>query len=138
MADADAPREVAGHDNKGFSEEKCIRCGWVMGHPPLNCQNDDTPHVFPSQIGSWSWKYDSEARASYLRLSRGEVERTFAVGPYQLDLDRHGRVLGVEALHPPVVQRHVAGRVVEEPVNIGSRNTTILRDWAPHSDEGGS
>jgi hypothetical protein len=39
------------HDNKGFSEEKCVRCGWVMGHPALNCQNDNTPHVFPSQIG---------------------------------------------------------------------------------------
>jgi hypothetical protein len=37
------------HDHKGHSEEMCIRCGWVMGHIPLNCQNDDTPHVFPSQ-----------------------------------------------------------------------------------------
>jgi hypothetical protein len=37
------------HQHKGYSEEMCTRCGWVMGHPPLNCQNDDTPHVFPSQ-----------------------------------------------------------------------------------------
>jgi hypothetical protein len=37
------------HDHKGHSEEKCLRCGWVMGHRPLNCMNDDTPHVFPSQ-----------------------------------------------------------------------------------------
>lgn len=37
------------HDNKGYSEEKCTRCGWVMGNKPLNCKNDDTPHVFPSQ-----------------------------------------------------------------------------------------
>jgi pantothenate kinase-related protein Tda10 len=37
------------HDHKGHSEEMCVRCGWVMGHRPLNCQNDDTPHVFPSQ-----------------------------------------------------------------------------------------
>lgn len=37
------------HDHKGFSEEKCIRCGWVMGHQPLNCMNDNTPHRFPSQ-----------------------------------------------------------------------------------------
>ena len=37
------------HDHKGHSEEMCIRCGWIMGHIPLNCQNDDTPHVFPSQ-----------------------------------------------------------------------------------------
>ena len=37
------------HDHKGYSEEMCVRCGWVMGHMPLNCQNDNTPHVFPSQ-----------------------------------------------------------------------------------------
>ena len=37
------------HDHKGHSEEKCIRCGWVMGMRPLNCMNDDTPHRFPSQ-----------------------------------------------------------------------------------------
>ncbi len=37
------------HDHKGHSEEMCIRCGWIMGHIPLNCQNNDTPHVFPSQ-----------------------------------------------------------------------------------------
>lgn len=37
------------YDHRGFSEEKCVRCGWVMGQPPLNCQNDDTPHHFPSQ-----------------------------------------------------------------------------------------
>lgn len=40
---------MTAHDNKGFSEEKCIRCGWIMGHPPLNCNNDNTPHRFPSQ-----------------------------------------------------------------------------------------
>lgn len=43
------PPEPAEHDHKGFSEEKCVRCGWVMGRAPLNCMNDDTPHVFPSQ-----------------------------------------------------------------------------------------
>ena len=36
-------------DNKGFSEETCVRCGWRMGQPALNCNNDDTPHRFPSQ-----------------------------------------------------------------------------------------
>lgn len=38
------------HDHKGYSEEQCVRCGWVMGHRPLNCNNDNTPHVFPSQL----------------------------------------------------------------------------------------
>ena len=37
------------HDDRGHSEEKCLRCGWTMGNPPLNCMNDDTPHHFPSQ-----------------------------------------------------------------------------------------
>lgn len=37
-------------DNKGYSEETCIRCGWRMGSPAMNCQNNDTPHIFPSQI----------------------------------------------------------------------------------------
>jgi hypothetical protein len=36
------------------SREKCLRCGWVMGMPPLNCVNDDTPHRFPSQA-DWLW-----------------------------------------------------------------------------------
>lgn len=50
MAEADE-RAVAEHmaGNKGFSEETCVRCGWRMGSPPLNCQNDNTPHRFPSQ-----------------------------------------------------------------------------------------
>lgn len=34
----------------GYSEETCLRCGWTMGQPALNCQNDDTPHRFPSQL----------------------------------------------------------------------------------------
>jgi hypothetical protein len=38
------------HDHKGYSEERCLRCGWVMGHPALNCNNDDTPHLFRSQL----------------------------------------------------------------------------------------
>jgi hypothetical protein len=42
-------RDAIVHDHKGYSEEKCLRCGWVMGHRALNCMNDDTPHVFPSQ-----------------------------------------------------------------------------------------
>ena len=45
-----APSPIEGpHDHKGHSEEKCVRCGWVMGHRPLNCMNDNTPHRFPSQ-----------------------------------------------------------------------------------------
>lgn len=38
------------HDDHGKSQEMCVRCGWVMGRPPLNCLNDDTAHMFPSQL----------------------------------------------------------------------------------------
>lgn len=24
--------------------KRCTRCGWREGDPPLNCNNDDTPH----------------------------------------------------------------------------------------------
>ena len=48
LGKADLAAEIAAHDNKGFSEERCLRCGWVMGSPALNCNNDDTPHRFPS------------------------------------------------------------------------------------------
>ena len=48
LTGADLAAEIAAHDNKGFSEERCLRCGWVMGSPALNCNNDDTPHRFPS------------------------------------------------------------------------------------------
>lgn len=41
------------HNHKGFSAEMCTRCGWVMGSPPLNCQNDDSPHLFPSEMVLW-------------------------------------------------------------------------------------
>lgn len=44
------PEPEQPHDHKGHSEERCIRCGWVMGGRPLNCVNDDSPHRFPSQI----------------------------------------------------------------------------------------
>lgn len=55
------------HDDKGFSEEKCLRCGWVMGHEPLNCNNDDTPHIFPSQLRARSeWPGFPDARAAAL------------------------------------------------------------------------
>jgi len=51
--------------------------------------------------------YDSEADAAYIRLQReisGDVDRTVMVDPSEidgminLDLDLHGRVLGIEVL----------------------------------------
>lgn len=55
------------HDHKGHSEEMCVRCGWVMGHRPLNCMNDDTPHVFPSQ------QAEIERLRAALSLAVGEL-----------------------------------------------------------------
>ena len=43
--------EDVARNHKGYSQETCVRCGWTMGDPPLNCQNDDTPHRFSSQGG---------------------------------------------------------------------------------------
>lgn len=31
--------------------DRCVRCGWVKGDPPLDCQNDGTPHEFAQ--GEW-------------------------------------------------------------------------------------
>jgi hypothetical protein len=65
-------------EDKGYSEETCVRCGWRMGSPPLNCQNDDTPHVFPSQIAL-------AERADTLERERDEARRNadgMARAPY--------------------------------------------------------
>jgi hypothetical protein len=57
------------HDHKGYSEEKCLRCGWVMGSPPLNCNNDDTPHRFPSS---------KQVRAQELRETADDADTEFS------------------------------------------------------------
>jgi hypothetical protein len=49
------PSPEGPHDHKGYSEERCVRCGWVMGDRPLNCINNDTPHRFPSQKAEIEW-----------------------------------------------------------------------------------
>lgn len=54
--------ENAATDDKGFSEETCVRCGWRMGSPALNCHNDNTPHVFPSQAALLAKAETAEAR----------------------------------------------------------------------------
>jgi hypothetical protein len=72
------------HDNKGYSEETCIRCGWVMGHSPLNCNNDDTPHIFPSQLNTIHTKGDIMPKKIFCIASSAAVAYsgalTLAVG----------------------------------------------------------
>ena len=41
--------------------------------------------------------YDPEAGAVYIYLGRGKVDRTEEAGPF-IDVDRDGRVLGIEIL----------------------------------------
>ena len=66
------------HDHKGYSEEKCLRCGWVMGHIPLNCMNDDTPHRFPSQ----------EAEIERLRAEIKRLRSVVVLCPRCMEADR--------------------------------------------------
>lgn len=75
------------HDDKGRSEEMCTRCGWVMGSPPLNCLNDDTAHVFPSQLpASYDYGFSiapgsnasPASRALFTLLPRVELTATEA------------------------------------------------------------
>lgn len=42
--------------------------------------------------------YDPEADAVYIYLGRGKVDHTEEAGPFIYDVDREGRVLGIEIL----------------------------------------
>jgi uncharacterized protein YuzE len=57
--------------------------------------------------------YDSEADALYIELREGVVERTKSLEPGTLlDLDAHGRVVGVEVIRP--ARRWPVERVISE------------------------
>jgi len=42
--------------------------------------------------------YDPEADAIYIRLARGKVDSTDESGPFIYDVDKDGRILGIEIL----------------------------------------
>ena len=42
--------------------------------------------------------YDSEADAAYIHLARGKVAETKEEGPFIYDVDRAGKILGIEIL----------------------------------------
>ena len=42
--------------------------------------------------------YDPQADAVYIRIGRGEVDRTEEAGPFIYDVDAKGQVLGIEVL----------------------------------------
>ena len=43
--------------------------------------------------------YDPQADAAYIYLSRAEIDRQEETGPFILDVDSEGRVIGIEILH---------------------------------------
>ena len=108
------------HDHKGYSEEKCLRCGWVMGSPPLNCNNDNTPHEFPSHAAAraderMSWgehlartqithvDLANESAAKYLEGQRDEREACIAVvkalpcDSYEITVSRQTVIAAIDA-----------------------------------------
>jgi len=94
------------HDHKGHSEEKCVRCGWVMGHQPLNCNNNDTPHVFPSQLAE-----RDRLRAALVPLSISGTQADMAEFFAAIDEARnryavvvHGRWLDTEPPRATVIR----------------------------------
>lgn len=42
--------------------------------------------------------YDPEADAAYIRVGRGNIDHQEEAGPFILDLDSEGRVIGIEVL----------------------------------------
>jgi uncharacterized protein YuzE len=42
--------------------------------------------------------YDPEADAIYIRIGKGEFDRTEEAGPFIYDVDADGRILGIEIL----------------------------------------
>lgn len=94
------------HDHKGHSEERCIRCGWIMGHPALNCMNDDTPHVFPSQHpvpspSPYEWSGPGALQLIAAERARQTSEKGWTI---QHDLGHPGGVL----THAAIAYGHAA------------------------------
>ncbi|HVV40157.1 MAG TPA: DUF2283 domain-containing protein [Nitrobacter sp.] len=42
--------------------------------------------------------YDPEADAVYIKVGRGEINRTHEAGPFIYDVDAEGHILGIEIL----------------------------------------
>ena len=42
--------------------------------------------------------YDPEADAAYFYVGRGKIDRQEEAGPFTLDVDAEGRVIGIEVL----------------------------------------
>ena len=48
--------------------------------------------------------YDSEADATYVRLSNNPVDKTVEFGDYYINYDSNGHIVGIEYLSSPTVE----------------------------------
>ena len=48
--------------------------------------------------------YDSEANATYVKLTKKKVEKTVEFGDYYIDYDSNGHIVGIEYLSTPTIE----------------------------------
>ena len=48
--------------------------------------------------------YDSEANATYVKLTNKKVDKTVEFGDYYIDYDINGHIVGIEYLSTPTVE----------------------------------
>lgn len=120
------------HDDKGHSEERCVRCGWVMGHPPLNCNNDDTPHVFPSQQAA---EPDAPAdRADQMYRWLHGAREALCSAQHQLAVVSWRAMLGKAVAHID----YVGSRECGEQWSIRDRDDELVTERAEHFCDAGN
>lgn len=122
MTTTPPPVDVLTHDHKGYSEEKCIRCGWVMGYLSLNCQNDNTPHVFPSQLAVIAAQLKM---ADALRTARDELKR-HGWGDFHYGLQPQKKTI-VDAVNVCNAALGEPPYVPKDPGDITPADTDIVR-----------
>ena len=48
--------------------------------------------------------YDSEANATYVKLTNKKVDKTVEFGDYYIDYDSNGHIVGIEYLSTPTIE----------------------------------
>ena len=48
--------------------------------------------------------YDSEANATYVKLTNKKVDKTVEFGDYYIDYDINGHIVGIEYLSTPTIE----------------------------------
>lgn len=48
--------------------------------------------------------YDSEADATYVKLSNNPIDKTIEMGEYFIDFDSNGHIVGIEYLSSPTMK----------------------------------